>query len=80
MQYFQSMCHYGIISSMTLLILASLIFSNGNSIGLAIKIFTYTYQKNPNATIRDSIQDRGVVTVTEIVTDQEDNFVPHVEH
>ena len=36
--------------------------------------------KNTNATIRDLIQDRGVITVTEIVTDQEDNFVSHVEH
>jgi hypothetical protein len=36
--------------------------------------------KNTNATIRDLIQDRGVVVVTEIVTDQEDNFVYLVEH
>jgi hypothetical protein len=36
--------------------------------------------KNTNATIRDLIQDRGVITVTEIVIDQEDNFVYHVEH
>ena len=81
MQYFQSMYHYGIISSTTLLILAWLIFSNRNSIGLSIKsLFTYAYQKNSNATIIDWIQDRGVITVTEIVTDQEDNFVSHVEH
>lgn len=44
------------------------------------KVFTNAYQKNSNATIIDWIQDRGVVTVTEIVTDQEDNFVSHVEH
>lgn len=36
--------------------------------------------KNTNATIRDLIQDRGVITVTEIVIDQEDNFVYPVEH
>jgi hypothetical protein len=35
--------------------------------------------KNTNATIRDLIQDRGVVIVTEIVTYQEVNFVYHVE-
>lgn len=36
--------------------------------------------KNTNATIRDLIQDRGVITVTEIVIDQEDNFAYPVEH
>ena len=36
--------------------------------------------KNTNATIRDLIQYRGVVIVTELMTYQEVNFAYHVEY
>lgn len=80
MQYFRSMCHYGIIFPQILLILGGWIFSNDNGIGLVIKsLYICILWKNSNARIRDWIQDR-VVTITQSVIDQQDNIVYQVEH
>ncbi len=50
MQYFQSMCRYGIISPIYPDYNGLMnIFSNGNKIGLTIKGLAYVYYKNSYA-------------------------------
>ena len=77
MQYFQSMCHYGIISCTNPINIGlTNIFQmvTGFDLDSNQKSLHIHIMKNSNARIRDWIQDRGVVTITQIVTDPEINL------
>lgn len=51
----------------------------GIGLGQQSKVWHYAYHKKSNARVRDWIQDRWVVTVIEIMLDQEDILYIQVE-